>query len=157
VTRLTISNDGGAILIRQGTTVIVLAPDQSQSVAATIVLEFEKLKARSVSCRVCFDYQQFCELHNLWQDDPRHEYKYPDCERHLVNLQCPECRKTMEYGERRAVREFDAAVRGFYAAGGSRHSSRTIEADGNDETETMSDGRQRLREACLDGTDSTGG
>lgn len=59
--------------------------------------------------------------------------------------------------ERHAVLEFDSAVRGFYAVGGSRHSSRLIGCDGQDETETRSDGRQRLREAGLDGTDSTGG
>ena len=43
MSRLTISNDGGAILIRQGTCVIVLAPEQAQSLAATIVLESERL------------------------------------------------------------------------------------------------------------------
>ena len=109
MSRITISNDGGAILIRQGTTVIVLAPEQAQSVAATIVLESERMADRQ------------------HRDDQRR------------------------------MQAFDSEIRSWYALGGSLHSKRTIASDGNDETETRSDGRQRLREAGLDGTDSTGG
>ena len=87
MSRIIITNDGGAILIRQGTTVIVVAPEQAESVAATIVLESER----------------------------------------LANLQ--------HRDDQRRMQAFDSEVRGFYAAGGSRHSSRSIGCDGNDETE----------------------
>ena len=184
MSRITISSDGGAILIRQGATVIVLAPEQAQSVAATIVLESERVADRQHKeplIRGCAIQKTGhhdagaiarCSYCGRYSDDPK-ALQYDPRSESPNDLRC-DCGKTHGWcgsfkrptetslwsgaeKERKAVKANDSECRSFNALAGSRHSKRTIESDGNDETETMSDARQRLREAGLDGTDSTGG
>ena len=42
--RIVISNDGECILLRQGSTVIVIGPDQADSIAATIANEARQMR-----------------------------------------------------------------------------------------------------------------